>query len=158
MTHNCLHDINCLQWSLWWTLWCCRFSLWFCRETWPSPLLSQLYEFPQSAFLSWLHGTLGNFKYFSACTVNIQFTTWWVTESNLCSERRNHQETAQEGKSAQQHEAKENNSAFQEGVGIGQEIDRTEEAGKISLEKPSLPSFLCHRIYLLQRLQKLCRD
>lgn len=149
MTQNCLHDINCLQWSFWWTVWCCRFSTSFCRETWPSPLLSQLCEFPQSAFVSWLHGTLGNLKYFSACTVNVQFTTQRVTASNPSLVWRNHQEAAQEGKLAQQHEAEEKNSAFQDGVGIGQEIGRMEEAG----EKPALPSFLplpqnesiCHR-------------
>lgn len=68
---------------------------------------------------------------------------------------RSHQEAAQEGKLAQQHEAKERNSAFQDGVGIGQEIDRRLE--RMSLQKPLLPSIATELIYLLQRFQQLCR-
>lgn len=150
MTHNCLYDINCLQWSLWWTVWCCRFSLWFCRETWPSPLLSQLYEFPQSAFVSWLHSTLGNFKYFSACTVNIQFTTRRVTVSNPFVVSRNHQEAAQEGKSAQQHEAKESNCISRWGRDWAGDVLRKALPNHLA-------SFATQLTYLLQRLQKLGR-
>lgn len=65
-------------------------------------------------------GTSGNFKYFPACTVTIQFTTLSHCTKPLCSVKES-AGTTQEGKLAQQHKAKESNSALQGGVGIGQE-------------------------------------